>query len=318
MIRTNAHALNFLSSSSHERVIQFGMSGIQCPRCGREAAGGGRFWRDAKPYCPACGWNIDRANTLGGKNQKILAVYFVGIAVVLCLVGVFAATSAAGSRNPHLGRFVAFAIVLTVLAVISWHRSKSQKSAQMPGTTTTASPSFNTFNAPSNPVHASYERLQMLRRPRSIRLKTSMRIFVAVYLIVLASATYSIFIVAQRGGAKPGFTALPNLIPLVMFGLIWSIVAATMFRSILRDRSLLTDGEIAIGTVTSQSYAGGENRESRIVYEFKDAAGRTISGKCADRTRKLFEEMQTPVFYDPTNPTKNVALAGATYDLVET
>ena len=69
--------------------------------------------------------------------------------------------------------------------------------------------------------------------------------------------------------------------------------------------------------VCGQSFAGGESRNSRITYEFKDAAGRTFSGKCTDRTRKLFEEMQTPVFYDPTNPARSIALVGATYDMVE-
>ncbi len=140
-----------------------------------------------------------------------------------------------------------------------------------------------------------------------------MRIFAAVYTLFFGGVCYAVILVVEKGAAKSGFG---NLLPLALFGLVWALVAFTLFRSILRDRSLLSDGEIAIGTVTSQSYAGGENRESRITYEFKDAAGRTFSGKGSDRTRKLFEEMQTPVFYDPNNPARNVALAAATYDVV--
>ena len=144
-----------------------------------------------------------------------------------------------------------------------------------------------------------------------------MRIFVSVYVVVFVSVAYAILFVLERGAKGQLKSLLTNALPLAMFGLVWSIVAFTMFRSLVRDRSLLTDGEIAIGTVTSQFYSGGESRESKIEYQFKDGAGRTISGKCADKTRKLFEEMQTPVFYDPMDPAKNVALAGATYDVVE-
>ena len=157
----------------------------------------------------------------------------------------------------------------------------------------------------------------MIRRPRPLRLKTVMRIFASVYVIILGSVAYAIFLVARSGAVKLDSKSLANVLPFAIFLLIWSIVAFTLFRSIVRDRGLLSDGEIAVATVTSQSHAGGESRESRIVYTFKDAAGRTFSGKCADRTRKVFEETQTPVFYDPANPSKNVALVGATYDLVD-
>ena len=310
MIRTNAHALNFLSSKPRERVIHFSMSAIQCPRCGREAVGGRGVWSERKPYCAACGWNADRVNVSGGTNQKLFAI--VIIAMFLGIVGALAASS----NNPHRGSFVPFAFVLLVLAFISWHRAKSQKPSQTAGAA--VSSNFKVNSAPPNTAAPVYERLLMSRRPRAIRLKTSIRIFVIVYAVILGSVGYGVYQAAARGGTKAGFHGLfPNVFPLAMFALIWALFVATMFRSIVRDRSLLSDGEIAVGIVTSQSYAGGENRESRIVYEFKDAAGRTFSGKGSDRTRTLFEEMQTPVFYDPTNPARNVALAAATYDVVD-
>ncbi|HUE44326.1 MAG TPA: hypothetical protein VMP12_12195 [Candidatus Sulfotelmatobacter sp.] len=210
---------------------------------------------------------------------------------------------------------MAFAFVLLLLAVISWHRSNARKAAQPVGAVVPMTSKVS--SAPSS-ASISYDSLLMLRRPRTIRMRTSIRIFATVYVFVLASVGYAVFLVAERGAVKTSFNnALPNLIPFAMFGLIWTVIAATMFRSILRDRSLLSDGEIAMATVVSQSFAGGESRDSRIAYEFKDAAGRTFSGKATDRTRKLFEEMRTPVFYDQANPEKNVALAGATYDVVD-
>jgi hypothetical protein len=283
------------------------MTAIQCPRCSRDAVGGPGFWGDKKPYCPACGWNIDRANSPGGKNQKALAVYFVAIGIFLAAIG----ASTARTPNQHFGSFVAFGSILVVLALISWHRSKSQKSA--PTATVSASPVSSASTATSSQVSAAIERLRFMSRPRAIRFKKLMRFFAVIYALVFAGACYALFLVTERGITN---SDVGNLLPLALLGLIWLLVAVTSFRSILRDRSLLSDGEVAIGTVTSQSYIGGKNRASRIVYEFKDVAGRTFSGKGDDRTGKLFEEMQTPVFYDPTNPAKNVALAAASYDVV--
>lgn len=286
------------------------MSGIQCPRCGREATGGGRFWRGGKPYCPACSWNVDRASALSSENQTLATVYFVGLAIFLAVIG-----ASASSASQHRGNFIAFAFFLLLLALISWHRRKSRKRALTAAAPVPASGSAAFGTSPDSTP--SYERLLMLSRPRAIRLKTWNRIFAAAYPIGFVAVVTAILVIVERGGAKANFSALPNVISFAMFGLIWAIMAARMFRSMLRDRILLSEGEIAVATVISQWFAGGESRNSRITYEFKDTAGRMFSGRCTDRTRKLFEEMQAPVFYDPVNPGKNVALAGATYEGVD-
>jgi ribosomal protein L37E len=311
MIRTNTHAVNFLSSSPHERVIHFDMSGIQCPRCGRQASGGGRFWKYGKPYCSWCGWNADRVKTVRDRNQILATVCFAGFGLFLGVLG-----ASVNSANPQRRIFIAFGFMVLLLVLIARFRSKSEKSSQTKYAAT-APVAPGAFAMSGNASSIPYERLLMLRRPRTLRLKAASRIFAVALLLFCVSAGYGIFLTVEKGGGKADFTALPNLVPFAMIGLIWALIAITMFRSMLRDRSLLSEGEIAVATVTAQSYAGGESRNSRITYEFKDAAGRTFSGKCTDRTRKIFEEMQTPVFYDPTNPTKNIALVGATYDVVE-
>jgi hypothetical protein len=42
-----------------------------------------------------------------------------------------------------------------------------------------------------------------------------------------------------------------------------------------------------------------------------------ILGKDRDDSRKLYEDMQTPVFYNPENPSENVVLANATATLID-
>jgi hypothetical protein len=203
-----------------------------------------------------------------------------------------------------------------MLALIARHRGKLQKSMEAQYAAT-APPSPGAYATAAGPASMSYERLRILRRPRTIRMKTLNRIFVVAYVAAFLGIGAAILAIVRNGVDQASFRALPNLTTFAMFGVIWSIMAITMFRSVLRDRSLLSDGEIAIATVTSQSFAGGESRNSRITYQFNDAAGRTFSGKCTDHTRKVFEEMRTPIFYDPADPAKNVALVGATYDLVD-
>ena len=157
----------------------------------------------------------------------------------------------------------------------------------------------------------------MLRRPRPIRLKTSMRIFVTVYIIVSGSVGFAILSPPKKAARNRASAALPNLIPLAMFVLIWSILTATMFRAIVRDRSLLSDGEIAIERLHRSRSQAARIAKAKSPTNSKTQPAVPFSGKCTDRTRKLFEEMPVPVFYDPANPSKNVALAGATYDLIE-
>lgn len=77
----------------------------------------------------------------------------------------------------------------------------------------------------------------------------------------------------------------------------------------------MAEGDLAIGVVTHQAIIGGKNQSSQIQYEFKDAAGRRARGKGTDESRELYQDMELPVFYDPQDPEKNVALCAATWEL---
>ncbi len=88
-------------------------------------------------------------------------------------------------------------------------------------------------------------------------------------------------------------------------------------RTARRDRRLLSDGEFAEAIVTSQELTGGKHRSSTIRYEFKDAAGLRVEGEGTDDSRKLYEDMEVAVFYNPALPSENVALACASCELEE-
>ena len=103
---------------------------------------------------------------------------------------------------------------------------------------------------------------------------------------------------------------------LAFAGISLTVMGGTI-RSVFRDRRLIANGDIAVGVIVCQETIGGKSKTSRIEYDFKDAAGRTYTGKCDDGSRELYEVMQTLVFYNRDNPAENVALVGAKFDLVD-
>ena len=68
-----------------------------------------------------------------------------------------------------------------------------------------------------------------------------------MYVVFFAAGCFSVFLIVERGATKSGDS---NLIAQALLGLIWLLVAFMMFRSMLRDRRLLSDGDVAIGTIT--------------------------------------------------------------------
>jgi hypothetical protein len=103
----------------------------------------------------------------------------------------------------------------------------------------------------------------------------------------------------------------------LLFGLIASAITGTTVRAVFRDRRLLAHGDIAIAVITSQNMEGGKSKNSYIRYEFKDMAGRMWTGKGNDASRELYEDMQTPVFYNHERPSENVTLVNATLTFVD-
>ena len=77
------------------------------------------------------------------------------------------------------------------------------------------------------------------------------------------------------------------------------------FRNRLRERQLLSNGELTSGYVISQN--NGRYTQS-IQYCFTPSGGKLISGRCADASRSLYEGMTVPVFYDADNPGRSMPL----------
>jgi hypothetical protein len=97
----------------------------------------------------------------------------------------------------------------------------------------------------------------------------------------------------------------------ISFGWIW-------FRELrreIRSRSLLMNGELALGQISSQQTTGTRNKRSEITYEFADASGRRGHGKGFDQTKKYAVNMPIIIFYEGHDLSQNVAICATVWKL---
>jgi hypothetical protein len=155
--------------------------------------------------------------------------------------------------------------------------------------------------------------LWTIPRPRQVRLRSTPRvIWIALPLSWILIIYFASQEIRTRDGAPVDYS---GLFLLLFVGAIWSFVGIGEIRSAVRDRRLLTDGDIAIATVTDQQFVGRKQRRSEIHYRFKDGAGLGRYGNATDGSHSLYEDMTTPVFYNPADPNESVPLVTASYDL---
>jgi hypothetical protein len=97
------------------------------------------------------------------------------------------------------------------------------------------------------------------------------------------------------------------------------VISGIALWRVRRDAALLRDGALVEGVVTHQKQvaAGGRgNRKvNRVRYRFNDASSQMFQGTARDETGKLRVDMTVPVFYDPKNPERNVAICSACCEL---
>jgi hypothetical protein len=290
---------------------------IACPKCGAIANAPSTFWASGKPYCAVCGWNLERAKEGERHSLKRLPLSLLWAGLVFGLV--FYLPSQKHS-SPGIFPFL-FIGLIVVGAFMSWRRLRAltelRPTASYPGTSRLVAP-VQSPSADDVKTRILHDRLVASGQPRRISLKGSTIFLSLVFVIIIAAVLTATFIAHQNNppNANPA-----NVFEDVAFFLLFGVIALSMvigtLRSIIRDRKLLANGDVAIGVVVSQETVGGKSKTSKIKYDFKDAAGRTYTGKSNDETHELYEDMTTLVFYDRDSPARNVALVGSTWNLVD-
>ncbi len=164
---------------------------------------------------------------------------------------------------------------------------------------------------------AFLQRIQSLSRPRRVRFR-----FPGAPAVIVAFAfavLFGIFIFAMtsvKPAAGPRDTApfpyFVLLAPIIFVVLIVGLVIIPVLLKEKRNRPLFEEGEVAAARVLAQrTVSQGKTSYSQIDYEFRASDGQTIRNSERDLSRKVFEDMLIPVFYDPVNPSRCAALCAS-------
>lgn len=195
----------------------------------------------------------------------------------------------------------------------TWRSGESLNDSRS-GASSGARNSSESTSAVPQPTSAD-QALLRTSRPRQVRMAQRGKFSIAVIiLVVLAFATpitlhlYAVWArtlsfatFAQKDWLSVGFAALILLIP---FG---------FWRSQVRECDLLENGEIAIARVVRQ---WSDKDNASIEYEFKDFTGELQRQMGNDTTRKLYEGMTVPVFYDRENPKRQIPYCATLHEVV--
>jgi hypothetical protein len=288
----------------------------QCPECHTTAKLAGKL-----PYCPNCGWNRDPAIKALQLNLKMMPVG------ILVFAG-FVAFVVRGWKfhNPvQLAFFFSVPVIGFLLNLIftrvnlaklqALPAPKPRPAAATDGAIGTAPRAEGDFE-PSPEASAQYQALVRTSRPREIHMSSQGKFgVIAGTLMALGFASamgfhlyakwalHQSFIRFQGGDwATAGFGALLLLLP---YG-IW--------RGQKTECDLLENGEVALAKVTQQW--SGDKGSSSIECEYKDFSGQVHKVVGPDNTRKLYQGMSVPVFYDRDNPNRQIAYCATLHEVV--
>jgi hypothetical protein len=259
-----------------------------------------------KTYCPQCGWNRDAAEKqtrLLLRLLPVLVIVFDAPLIVWIFIG--------HAEVPVLAALGVLAIVPVILVVLVVRGNVrvgaiGTRSAQSAGGT-------SSIASPSDAVAEQYTTLAELPRPRPVRMSRQGRTnvtVISVALVIFAVALVAMVVMQPASGSN--FTPPRPVVYLLPLGLV-AVIAFVMRRSLAQQRWLLAEGKLAMARVTKQWAARNGHG---IRYEFTTPAGETFSRMTTDGARQLLVGMSVPIFYDPEEPKKQVALCAAFYEVV--
>jgi len=147
-----------------------------------------------------------------------------------------------------------------------------------------------------------YAELVVLTRPRRLKMTWRGRLYLSFAVVAVTPLTYFGIPALWREFTRGRIANEWGLV--LWLAMIYGYLFV-FFRNRLRERRLLANGELATGYIVKQT--NGRYTQS-VEYRFEDVTGSSISGRCTDPSRSLYEGMFTPVFYDASNPKCNVSL----------
>lgn len=152
-----------------------------------------------------------------------------------------------------------------------------------------------------------FEVLCALSRPRTARFTDFGR---ALWVVLISGCVALVTVFARNDYEmiKSKSFDLNSVMWNVVFPIIGGLALVAILRTESKNRILLEDGNLALGTVINQERTGRKRTISEITYEFKNSAGEKYQRKLQDHTKSYFSGMAIPIFYDPEDAARSVAI----------
>jgi hypothetical protein len=277
---------------------------VYCPHCRTEATRIGAFMMyGGGLYCKTCGWNSAKAaKKLRTEMWSMFAV--AGIGAILAVT--------AWVRGPDGARdaiFVAIPFVALPIGpgLLAWSRlSKIGPLLRFP------QPGFALAVEPGLATPIGSDRamdVALAIKPRRARL--SARGYIYVGGVSVASVLVLLLLYLCLPGLRSSSSnslAGSAIAILVWCAGLWQCIS--FFRNRIREKRLLTNGELSAGVVIDQSTT---RNGSLIVYSYRDSVGNMYQYRVTDFSNKLCEQMPIHVFYDPLDSQVSAALESSLY-----
>jgi hypothetical protein len=275
---------------------------MKCPNCGAAT-----LPAMGRSYCAQCGWNRRAA------ERRLVRVQWV--LPVLIAIFDFMGIVALGIERHNWPGAILFATLPTLLLGFVYAGVRQGlarlRSPSQTGTSGAAPPAQAAEASAEKEKSERYSFLLSLPPPRPVRLSRRGKMMVNLSLLfvfgVEAFLAWTLYGVWYRAHVLPESSRTPEIF-LVCFMVLVASLPILMRRGMARDLKLMENGAAALGRVTEQR---NFKNASAITYEFEDAAGRTVTGSGNDLTRSFYPAMTVPVFYDPQNPKRSVAVCSS-------
>ncbi len=266
-------------------------SEITCPKCGANVPvrrnKNSSF--QPKPYCTACGWNVERArgHLIASLKQFVLVAAF------------FAAYMWTVSDQMWI------ALAFGTLMLLGMGGAILTELRRLP--------------APQ-PTPPLSQPLTIPGDLRNVSLQfTIPRLNIVANLLIVLAATAMIFFIPRE--LNPAHRRLPTARHELLFVLLTVVLAAyqivghgiEIYRLI---RAIWVEQHLAAGALMASGRITHWESGAVITYEFLDYASRLQTGKARDLTMALYEDMQMRALYDLDRPWLNIAVVGLQFHRV--
>ncbi|HYL69303.1 MAG TPA: hypothetical protein VEX69_09055 [Candidatus Limnocylindria bacterium] len=292
----------------------------QCPECHAVTKPAGN-----QRYCPSCGWNRDAAIASLRGSLKLMPV---GVLMFAGFVGFM--VRGWHFRNPIQIAIFAGVPAFGILVNYIYARKNLATLEAMPAPAVRPRAASDNFSpggiasgagvdadlTPSPEASAQYQALMRTSCPRQIRMSSGGKFgIVAALLMSVGFAAVIGMQLYTKWALRQSFAKFQSGDWFMgAFGALLLLLPYGIWRGQNTECDLLENGEVALAKVTRQ-WTGDKNSSS-IECEFKDFSGQVHKVIATDNTRKLYESMSVPVFYDRDNPKRQVAYCSTLHEVV--